>query len=29
MNQDIKEDMSKKCILGHDGNNRLAILAKQ
>lgn len=29
MNQDIKEDMAKKCILGHDENNRLAILAKQ
>ncbi|WP_373262221.1 sigma-70 family RNA polymerase sigma factor [Hungatella hathewayi] len=29
MNQDIKEDLAKKCILGHDENNRLAILAKQ
>lgn len=29
MNQDIKEDMVKKRILGHDENNRLAILAKQ
>jgi len=29
MNHDIKEDMSKNCILGHDENNRLAVLAKQ
>lgn len=29
MNQDLKKDMAANRILGHDENNRLAILAKQ